>query len=95
MQDPTPAIKGDHRLIGLAQQLSSHIGVRRVGPDWQNEVGTGLLADDHGLLWRAAGDRYEGSVDFAAGPRALEFRQWFDDVWEHSVPDPEFRRLGI
>lgn len=95
VQDPTPAIRADHRLIGLAQHLSSHIGVRRVAPDWQNEVGAGLLADDHGLLWRPAGDRFEGRVDFAAGPRALEFRQWFDDVWENSVPDPEFRRLGI
>lgn len=95
VQDPTDAIRSDHRLIGLVQHLSSHVGVRRVAPDWQKEVSAGLLADEHGLLHRPYGDRLEGTVDFAAGPRAIEYRTWFDDVWENSVPDPEFRRLGI
>lgn len=95
VQDPTPAIKADHRLIGLIQQLSSHIGIRRVAADWQDEIGAGMLADDRGVLWRPYGDRFQGTVDFAAGPRALELRAWFDDIWENSAPDPEFRRLWI
>lgn len=95
VQDPTDAIRSDHRLIGVIQHLSSHVGVRRVGPDWRNEVSAALLADEHGLLYRPYGDRFEGTANFAAGPRAIEYRTWFDDVWENSVPDPEFRRLGI
>ena len=95
VQDPTRAVRDDHRLIGLAQHLASHIGVRRVAADWQHENCACLLADDHGVLWRPAGDRFEGWVDFAAGPRAHELRKWFDDIWESSEPDPEFRRLGL
>lgn len=95
VQDPTPAIRADHRLIGLAQQLPTHIGVRRVGRDWQDEVSAFLLADEQGLLWRPYGDRFEGTVRFLAGPRGRELRKWFDEVWEQSTPDPEFRRLGI
>lgn len=95
VQDPTPAIHADHRLIGLIQALSSHIGVRRVAADWADEVFAFLLADGRGLLYRPYGDRFEGSVDFAAGPRALELGRWFDDVWENSQPDPEFRQLKI
>jgi hypothetical protein len=95
VQDPARAVRDGHRLIDLAQALSSHIGVRRVAPDWQEEPGACLLADETGVLWRPNGEGYEGSVDFAAGPRARELRQWFDTVWEHSEPDPEFRRLGI
>jgi len=95
VQDPSAAIREDHRLISLIQNLSSHVGIRRVAPDWQDEVSAGLLADEQGLLIRPYGDRFEGSVNFAAGPRAAEYRVWFDDIWEHSEPDPEFRRLWI
>lgn len=95
VQDPSRAVRDDHRLIGLAQYLPTHIDVRRVANDWQDEHFAFLLADEQGVLWRRAGDRFEGSVDFHAGPRARELRKWFDDVWEQSEPDPEFRRLGI
>lgn len=95
VQDPTPAIRAHHRLIGLVQALSTHIGVRRVAAEWTDEVFAFLLADERGLLHRPYGDRFEGSVDFAAGTRALELGRWFDDVWENSPPDPEFRRLLV
>ncbi len=95
VQDPTPAIKDGHRLVGVVQHLTSNIGVRRAAQDWQNEVSAGLLADEQGLLWRPDGGRFEGTVDFKAGPRARDFRQWFDQVWENSESDPEFRRLLI
>ncbi len=95
VQDPSRAVQDDHRLIGLIQHLPSHIEVRRVGPDWRNERVAFQIADEQGVLWRPAADRFEGSVDFHAGPRARELRKWFDDVWEHSEPDPEFRRLRL
>lgn len=95
IQDPTPAIKAGHRLIGLTQQLSSHIAMRRVGEDWADEPSAFLIADGRGLLWRTQGDRYEGIVDFRAGPRARELVTWFDRVWDNSQTDPEFRTLAL
>lgn len=95
VKDPSAAIRRHHELVGLVQHLSSHIGARRVGDDWQDEIFAFLLADEHGLLWRPYGDRFEGTVDFAAGPRGRELRNWFDGVWEASEPEPEFRRLRI
>lgn len=95
IQDPTPAIKSDHRLIGLAQHLSSHIGIRRIASDWAHEPCAFLVADGRGSLWRANGARYEGLVDFRAGPRAAELTKWFDHIWERSEPDPEFRKLAL
>lgn len=95
VQDPTPAIRRHHELVDLVQQLSSHIAARRVAREWEDEVCAFLLADEHGLLWRPYGDRVEGTVDFAAGPRGRERRNWFDTVWEASEPEPELRRLGI
>ncbi|MDZ7787936.1 MAG: hypothetical protein U5K73_07380 [Halofilum sp. (in: g-proteobacteria)] len=95
IQDPSRAVQDDHRLIGLIQHLPTHIGIRRVGADWRDERFAFQIADEQGVLWRPAADRFEGSVDFHAGPRARELRKWFDDVWEHSEPDPEFRRLRL
>ncbi len=95
VQDPTPAIKANHRLIEPIQQLTSDIGIRRVAADWQNETSAGLLADERGLLWIPDAADYAGTVDFHAGPRARTYRQWFDEVWEASETDPEFRRLLI
>lgn len=95
IQDPTPAIKSGHRLIGLIQHLSSHIAVRRVAEDWAEEPSAFLIADGRGLLWRPQGDRYDGIVDFHAGPRAHELVTWFDRVWDNSQPDPEFRKLAL
>lgn len=95
IQDPTPATKSGHRLVGLTQQLSSHIAVRRVADDWADEPSAFLVADGRGLLWRTQGDRYEGIVDFSAGPRARELMTWFDRVWDNSQPDPEFRKLAL
>lgn len=95
VQDPTPATKTDHRLISLIQHLSSHIGIRRVAADWAEEPCAFLIADGRGMLWRANGARHEGMVDFYAGPRALERTRWFDMVWDHSEPDPEFRQVAL
>lgn len=95
IEDPGRAIQNGHRLIGLIQHLPTHIEVRRLGADWKDERCAFLIADERGVLWRPNADRYEGSVDFHAGPRARELRKWFDDVWEHSEPDPEFRRLRL
>ncbi len=95
VQDPTPAIKAGHRLTGLIQHLSSHVGARRVANDWADEPCAFLIADGRGLLWRRNGTRYEGLADFRAGPRAAELTRWFDQVWDSSEPDPEFRNLAL
>lgn len=95
VQDPTPAIRRSHALIELIQRLSSHVEARRVAEEWTNEPFAFIVADQDGLLYRPAGDRFEGFVDFAAGARALEQVNWFDRVWEQSTPEPEFRRLSI
>jgi len=95
VQDPTPAIKANHRLLQPIQQLTSHIGVRRVAGDWQREPSAGLLVDEQGLLRYPNAEYFEATVDFHAGPRARSYRQWFDQVWAASASDPEFRQLLI
>ncbi len=95
LQDPQPALRRAHPLIQLVQALPSHIEVRRTAEEWAGESFAFVVADHHGLLYRPIAERYEGSVDFAAGATAVQYRTWFDEVWEHSTPEAEFRPLGI
>lgn len=95
VRDPTPAIRQHHPLVDMIRVLSSHIEARRTAAEWIDEPFAFLVADDHGLLYRPYGDRFEGIVDFAAGAGAVERRRWFDYVWEQSQPEPEFRRLSV
>lgn len=95
VQDPGPAVRQYHPLTDLIQGLPTHMQARRVADEWAREAFAFIVADDEGLLYRPDADRFEGIVDFAAGVRAVERRDWFDRVWEQSLPEREFRRLGL
>lgn len=95
VQDSTRAIKRGHRLITLAQRLSSYVQIRNPGRDYMDFGGTFLIADGVGLLRRNRAERYEGVVDFRNPLAARELDRYFREVWEHGCPDPQLRRLLI
>lgn len=95
LHDPRTAVQTSNPLIRLIRALPSHIGVRRTAPEWADEPAAFIVADNHGLLHRSRADQFEGTIDFAAGATAVQYRDWFDHVWEHSQPETEFRALGI
>jgi hypothetical protein len=95
VQDSARAVKEGHRLITLAQRLSSYVQIRNPGRDHMDYAGAFLVADGTGLLRRNLADRYEGVVDFNDRLAARELERYFLEVWEHGHPDPQLRRLLI
>lgn len=95
VQDAKPAARVQHPLIRIIQSLPSHIGARRTAAEWAGESCVALIADDDGLLYRRDGERFDGTVEFSARATAARYRDWFDDIWERSTPEPEFRRLRL
>lgn len=95
VQDPRPAARIQHPLIRIIQSLPSHIGARRAAAEWAGESCVVLIVDDQGLLYRPDHDRFDGTVEFSARATAARYRDWFDDIWERSTPEPEFRRLRL
>lgn len=95
VQDSARAVQQGHRLITLAQRLSSYVQIRNPGRDHMDYNGAFLIADGAGLLRRNLADRYEGFVDFNDRLAARELDRYFRDVWEHGRPDPQLRRLLI
>lgn len=93
--DPESLVSRGHRLVQLAQQLSSFIQIRRPGPDHRDFNEAMLIADETGYIHRLMSDRYEGAASFNASPEAREYKKTFDAIWDRGAPDPNFRRLGI
>lgn len=95
VQDPKPAINGNHLLIELCRQLTSYIRVRRVNDDYQLAPDEFLLADSVGFMYRKSYSAYEGVVNFNSPSKAQRLDEVFNEIWNISSADPEFRLLHI
>lgn len=88
-------IKRGHRLLQLADQLSSFIQIRVPSPEYRDFNEAFLVADGTGYIHRQLADRYDGLGSFADRRRCIDLLRRFDEIWERAEPDPNLRRLGI
>ena len=95
VQDPKPAINSNHLLIELCRQLTSYIRVRRVSDDYQLAPDEFLLADNIGFMYRKSYSSYEGVVNFNSPSKSHRLDEVFNEIWNVSSADPEFRLLHI
>lgn len=96
VQEPrTPAQYG-HRLIALAQRLTSVFSFRTPAEDNDLQYPSAfVLNDTAGYYFRVLGNRYEGeAVNYSPGKHA-QLREYFDQVWERSEPSDELRQLSL
>lgn len=95
LQKPDKVVKQGHRLIPLAQRLSSSIRIHRPGPEHHDYYETFMVVDGIGYFKRQLADRYEGIASFKAPIEARDLRDLFLTIWERSAPEPQVRRLQI
>jgi hypothetical protein len=95
VQDSTPAVKHGHRLVQLAQRLSSRVEIRQPIVEYRNLRENYLVADGIGYLRRRLPNRYEGKASFYARLAARKLVDQFTEVWEHAHTDPQLRRLHL
>jgi len=91
--DPTYLVQQNHRLIELGRRLVSFVQFRRVHRDYRMREDGFLIADDHSLLHLAAANNRYGAVSFNDRYMASKFLREFDEIWTHSGPEHETRRL--
>ncbi len=84
-----------HRLIDLAQRLSSYIAIRRPDREDASYNKALLLADDCGYIRRPHSDRFEGKANFNDRKTVSELQDEFERLWEHGYSDPNFRHLTL
>lgn len=95
VKDSSRAVKYGHRLIPLAQRLTSFIEIRKPPAEYRDYNEAFLVVDGCGYIHRKLADRYEGLAHFNAGRDARRLVEFFDEVWQSSAPDPDLRRLYL
>jgi hypothetical protein len=88
------AVKQGHRLVDLAQRLSS---VRIHEPDKVHAefIESYMIVDGTAYFRRPLADRFEGIGSLHAPLVARDLKAQFHAMWERSTPSSEFRRLRI
>jgi hypothetical protein len=95
IMDSDRVVKEGHRLINLGRRLSTYIKFRKVADDYHELPYSFLVADGRGFLYRSLAIEYEGEADFNNPYRAKELSREFEEIWQHSQPDPNLRQLHI
>lgn len=96
IQDSDPLRGTTHRLIALAQRLSSRIQVRRMSEKDRRSVAEAfLVADRQGLIHQPQALRYQAVANFHAPRRCKLMGEQFITYWDASEPDPHLRRLHL
>ena len=95
--DSSMAVNRGHRLIRLAQKLTSSVYIHNPAREHRNEISTFMVADSIGLLYRprTTSNNYDAIVNYKAPLRAGELDDYFNEMWERSTPDSQVRRLYI
>lgn len=95
MQDSQLAISQGHRVIALAQKLTSSIEIRAVSEQYKAIKQTFLLIDDDAYLYGQIAGRYLGRASFDDVSENRQLQQLFNTVWDHGSPDLMTRRLTL
>ena len=94
-QDSRKAVQNGHRLIKLAQSITSSVFINNPSREHRDEQCAFLVVDKLGLLYRITANNrnYKASINFMSPQRAGKLTDFFNEVWEHSTPDIQTRRI--
>ncbi|HUD97309.1 MAG TPA: hypothetical protein VMO24_07165 [Woeseiaceae bacterium] len=93
--DPSRAIKNGNNFVHLGRRLNTYIEFRHVRKDLRTHAESFLIADETALVYRLQASRWEGIADTYEPPVARLYAKMFDEIWQASEVEIEFRQLGI
>ena len=94
-QDSQVAVRNGHRLIKLAQSLTSSVFINTPSREFKDVRFAFLVVDKLGVLYRvsASNRNYKASINFMSPQQAGRLTDFFNEAWEHSTPDLQTRRI--
>ena len=93
--DPTRAIKNGNQFVYLGRRLNTYIEFRNVREDLRTHPESYCIADDTALVYRLDASRWEGIADTYEPSIARMYGSTFDEIWQASEVEIEFRQMGI
>lgn len=95
ISDPVKAIKNGNQFVHLGRRLNTYIEFRNVREDLRTHPESYCIADDTALVYRLDAERWEGIADTHEPAVARMYGSTFDEIWQASEVEIEFRQLGI
>lgn len=93
--DPARAIKSGNNFVYLGRRLNTYIEFRHVREDLRTHAEAFCIADDKALVYRLQAARWEGIADTYEPAVAKLYSKIFDEIWQASEVEMEFRQLGV
>ena len=95
--DSSMAVSRGHRVIRLAQKLTSSVLIHNPAREHREDFSTFMVVDGVSILHRprSSSTSYDAVVNFLSPQRADELTEYFNAMWEQSSPDSQVRRLYI
>ncbi|MET0065610.1 MAG: GNAT family N-acetyltransferase [Candidatus Thiodiazotropha sp.] len=95
LQDNRRVLQQGHRLVDLAQRLTSTIEIRKPAQEHIDMEENFLYVDDCGYLQRPQRSHLAATVDYNDRVRVNRLAERFDEVWAAATPDRELARLHL
>lgn len=94
INDSRSLVSRGHRLLELARRLPSSVHIQKLAehPDWNGE--TIVIRDHSGVLYKPGGADHEGFYEPDSRASTQRHLELFNDLWRHSVQDPNLRALS-
>ena len=94
ISDSRPIVNDGHRLLNLARRLPSSVIIRKLANHPEMTGDTIIIRDLDGVIFMPA-DGGPGFYEPDSRSSAKQFSDKFESLWQRSVQDQEFRRLGL
>lgn len=93
--EPTRAIKSGNSFVLLGRRLNTYIEFRYVREDLRTHPESFCIADETALVYRLQADRWEGIADTYEPAVSKVYGKMFDEIWQASEVEIEFRQMGM
>jgi len=93
--NPSRAMKNGNDLVHLGRRLNTYIEFRDVREDLRTHTESFCIADEVALVYRLQHTKWEGIADTFEPAVAKLYGETFDEIWQASEVEIEFRQLGI
>ena len=93
--DPARAIKNGNAFVHLGRRLNTYIEFRHVREDHRTHAESFCIADETALVYRLQAKRWEGIADTYEPAVSRLYGKMFDEIWQASEVELEFRQLGM
>lgn len=95
VRDFRPAIESGHKLLRLAQRLSSKIQLKKMTQQPQDTEMAFMICDMSGLVFQNDKTIYKGFANYKAAPEIKSLRDEFIYLWERAEVEKELLLLHI